>query len=124
MLEVHSFFLFFDLNTFSNFLIFHLFSAKYFKQPTIDLTWFLKKDFDLNSISILPFAFFIVILLIFFIVFTFSVAICCSHCAKIMFYLIIFCSFFNNLISSLFLICHTLSYSIIGGAKRLIIKYS
>ena len=35
----------------------HLFSAKYFKHPTIDLTWFLKKDFDLNSISIFLFIF-------------------------------------------------------------------
>ena len=45
-------FLFFETRTALNFFIFHFFSPKTFKHPTIDLTCCCKKDLDLNFITI------------------------------------------------------------------------
>ena len=47
----HSF-LFLDLKTFLNFVRFQSSQDKYFRHPTIDLTWFCKKDLDWNCIII------------------------------------------------------------------------
>ena len=48
-LEERIFDLFFDLKTFLNLSNDQLPHDKNFKDPTIDLTWFCKKDFDLKT---------------------------------------------------------------------------
>ena len=57
--------LFLDLKTFIKSFSDHFSVAKYFKHPTIDLTWFWRKDLDLNSIEILSPFFFTITELIF-----------------------------------------------------------
>ena len=55
------FFLFFDFITALNLSKLHFPSLKYFKQPTMDLTWFCKNDFDWKLKIILSLFFFILI---------------------------------------------------------------